>query len=261
MADGEAEEIEYTVRETGVYKGYEAENEEANEDGTIVNRQITVDVEGTKIWDDNEDQDGMRPESITVRLYADGEEIDSAEVTEEDDWNYSFTNLPKYAGEEEIEYTVEEDHVTGYEATYDGYDITNYHEPGTTEVSGEKIWDDEDDKDGIRPDSITVELYADGEKIDEKEVTSDDDWEFAFTNLEKMKDGEEIEYTIDEVEVEDYTTSIDGYTITNSHTPEDDPYNPRTGDTTNVVPYACGLGAGLLGLIALLLRKKRGSDK
>ncbi|MBQ5441824.1 MAG: LPXTG cell wall anchor domain-containing protein, partial [Firmicutes bacterium] len=34
-----------------------------------------------------------------------------------------------------------------------------------------------------------------------------------------------------------------------------------TGDTTNVVPYACGLGAGLLGLIALLLRKKRGSDK
>ena len=46
----------------------------------------------------------------------------------------------------------------GYEATVDGFDITNTHTPETEEpvetkitISGEKIWDDEDDKDVIRP--------------------------------------------------------------------------------------------------------------
>ena len=36
----------------------------------------TTKVEGSKVWDDNNDRDGMRPESITVTLHADGKEVE-----------------------------------------------------------------------------------------------------------------------------------------------------------------------------------------
>ena len=80
----------------------------------------TVDVEGTKTWTDENDQDGKRPESITVNLLADNAVIDTKTVTANDGWSWSWTNLPKYeVGKvgHEITYTVVEDEVTGYTAT------------------------------------------------------------------------------------------------------------------------------------------------
>ena len=49
---------------------------------------------------------------------------------------------------------------------------TNSHTPEKTEVAGEKTWDDANDQDGKRPESITVNLLADGKKVAEKKVTS-----------------------------------------------------------------------------------------
>ncbi len=48
--------------------------------------------------------------SITVKLLANGEEVNSQTVTagEDGSWNYSFTNLPKFANGQEITYTVSE---------------------------------------------------------------------------------------------------------------------------------------------------------
>ena len=51
-----------------------------------------------------------------------------------------------------------------------------------------------------------------------------------------MKDGKEIVYTIGEVKVEGYTTKIDGFKITNTHTPK-----IKTGDEMNL-----GLWIGML---------------
>ena len=62
------------------------------------------------------------------------EKVDSVEVTAEDEWKYSFTNLPKYSAGNEIVYTVSEESVTGYETTINGYDITNTHVPETVTV-------------------------------------------------------------------------------------------------------------------------------
>ena len=107
--------------------------------------------------------------------------------------------------------------------------------PELIEISGEKIWDDENDADKIRPKSIVVELYADGEKVDEQTVTAASNWKFTFTDLPKVKDGEEIVYTIGEVKVEGYTTKIDGFKITNTHKVV------KTGDEMNL-----GLWIGML---------------
>src|SRR5699024_5655665 len=97
--------------------------------------------------------------------------------------------------------------------------------------SGKKTWVDEDSRN--RPDSITIKLYANGEEIDEIEVTEEDGWTYQFTELQAFDDqGQAIEYTIDEVPVEGYETTVNGYDVTNTFDPGDpsvpvDPEDPE----------------------------------
>jgi len=212
------EEIVYTITEDAV-EGYTASVKGYNVTNT--HNPATTEITIEKIWDDEGDKDGIRPDSITVTLYANGDEYDTAEITAEDGWKTTFTGLYVYENGEEIVYTVDEAAVEGYTTEIKGYTVTNTHNPATTEITVEKIWDDEGDKDGIRPDSITVTLYANGDEYDTAEITAEDGWKTTFTGLYVYEDGEEIVYTIDEAAVEGYTAEIDGYTITNKHIPED----------------------------------------
>ena len=99
-------------------------------------------------------------------------------------------------------------------------------------VSGKKTWADDNDKDGKRPESITIHLYADGKKIESKTITAEDDWSWIFTDLPKEKYGVEIVYTIKEDKVEGYTTEYDGYNVKNTYVPEEpeDPEEPKDPD-------------------------------
>ncbi|WP_285017161.1 lectin-like domain-containing protein [Lactococcus garvieae] len=132
----------YTIKETKAPIGYElsAQNYQATlnygEEGnaivelTITNKKIpeTININGIKTWEDENDKDKIRPNSIKVNLFADGEAVGSKEVTSETDWKYSFENLPKYnTSGKEIIYTVTEDKVDGYETSIEGFDITNTH--------------------------------------------------------------------------------------------------------------------------------------
>ena len=54
-----------------------------------------VEIPVTKIWKDNDNQDGVRPDKVTVRLLADGTEVASQELSAATDWKTVFTNLPK----------------------------------------------------------------------------------------------------------------------------------------------------------------------
>ncbi|MZY32823.1 Cna B-type domain-containing protein, partial [Enterococcus faecalis] len=74
--------------------------------------------------------------------------------------------------------------------------ITNTHNPETTEVSGQKTWNDNEDQDGKRPKSITVNLLANGKQVQSKEVSETDGWKYEFTNLPKYENGQEITYTV-----------------------------------------------------------------
>ena len=189
-----------------------------NKDGTmgaevtgaeITNTYETTKVSGTKTWVDNNDQDGIRPESIKVNLFADGKKIATKTVKadEEGNWAYTFRNLPKYKDhsvDKEVKYTVTEDAVPEYETTQDGYDFTNTHEVYKTKVVVTKTWDDADDKDGIRPESVTVRLLANGEELEAAELNEENKWAKAWVNLDANKDGEPIEYTVTEDDVEGY---------------------------------------------------------
>ena len=128
-------------------------------------------VSGVKIWNDEEDQDGIRPDSITIRLLADGKETDAKTVTAADGWKWNFKDLDISKDGKEITYSIAEDAVKGYKSVVDVYNVTNTHVPETTEVSVTKTWDDEDDQDGRRPQNITINLLADGKETESLTVT------------------------------------------------------------------------------------------
>ncbi|WP_058308511.1 Cna B-type domain-containing protein [Gracilibacillus massiliensis] len=225
-ADGEM--IEYSIEEIAV-EGYQTKIAGDPDEGYVITNSHTpelIDLAGTKTWDDADNQDGKRPESITVRLLANGEEVDNVEATAETDWEFAFTDLPKFVNGEEINYTVQEKGVADYSTTIDGMDITNSYTPEQTSINVVKNWNDAADQDGIRPDAITVKLLADGEETDQELTLNEaNNWQGDFTELDVYADGEVIDYSIEEVAVEGYETVIvgnpdEGYVITNSHTPE-----------------------------------------
>ena len=213
------------------------------------------DIEVKKEWNDDDNRDGIRPEQVTVNLLADGKKIDSVELNEDNQWKHTFTNLPTHKNGTEIQYTVEEKKVKGYEASIQDFTITNTHTPETIEISGKKTWKDNNDQDGKRPDEIVVRLFANGKEVASKTVTEKDEWKYTFTSLYKYEDGKEIEYTIQEDEVEGYTTNIDGYNITNTHETIKTPKTPDTSVKNNTWIYLGMLSAS--GLFFLLKSKKR----
>ena len=221
--------IEYTVKEATEIPGYTTSIDDSDKSNvTITNSHTTEKTEfaGTKTWDDADNQDGVRPDSITVNLLANGQKVDSKEITSADDWSYSFTGLPKNESGKAIKYEVSEETVEGYDVKIDGFNITNTHTPETTEVTGTKTWDDNNNQDGIRPDSVTVNLLADGIPTGQTaEVNADTDWKYEFTDLpvfEVGSVGKKVVYTVTEDAVDGYqrTTPADAFDITNTHTPE-----------------------------------------
>lgn len=223
----DGEKINYTVKEASV-SGYTANITDSASGGfTITNSHTpeTITISGSKTWNDNNNQDGKRPSSITIRLYANGVEQKDKEVTADDDWKWSFAGLPKYKDGLEINYTITEDAVEDYTPTYTDFNVTNTYTPEQTRVTVKKAWDDKNDQDGIRPESITVKLLANGEDTKKELVLSDgNSWTGTFTKLDKYQNGQEVVYTIEEVEVNGYSTVVTGdastvFTVTNSHTP------------------------------------------
>ena len=219
---------EYTVREVKTAEGYEATYGENDEGLVITNTHAPeqISIRATKVWEDNNDQDGIRPDSITINLVKDGEVLESLKATAKNDWTVTFSGYAKYADGEEIEYTVTEDEVPGYEGVVDGYVITNTHEPEVTSVTVAKVWNDADNQDGKRPNDVTVTLYANGKDTGKTLVLNEgNEWAASFTELDKFAAGEAIAYTVQELTVEGYETEISGdmatgFTITNTHIPE-----------------------------------------
>lgn len=227
-------EITYSIDEVDVPAGYKA-----SVTGQVVTNNYTPDtviLSGTKVWDDNNNQDGKRTRSVKVQILNGDKVVQEIEVSEATGWKFESKALPKYENGKLIEYKVKEVVVAEYETTItsekDGkYTITNKHTPLKTAVKGKKIWDDANNKDGIRPDSITVALLANGKEtgktvtVTKATALSDNEWAFEFTELDRYANGQEIKYTVKEIgTVKGYTANEDGMNVTNTH-----PVNPTPG--------------------------------
>ena len=233
-------EIVYTVKEVGTTKGYDVTTDTTDHGNMIITNShtpATTEVSGVKTWKDNDDQDGKRPSEITVNLLANGKQVASKTITAKDDWQYSFTDLPKYEAGQKIVYTVTENAVKDYTTTIDGTDLTNEHTPGKTSATVTKTWNDSNDHDGLRPGSIRVQLYANGVATgDVVKLNADNKWNYTWSDLDAMKSGKEVVYTVKEVSsAYGYTTTVNdqdhgNMIITNTHTPAT-PHSPKTPNT------------------------------
>ncbi|MGH2204823.1 Cna B-type domain-containing protein, partial [Enterococcus faecalis] len=194
---------------------------------TIKNTKEKVSIPVTKTWKDDNDQDGKRPNMITVNLLANGKKLASKELTEADGWQYVFENLPKYENGQEIVYTVTEDQVPEYNTEINGYDITNSYTPGKTSVSVTKAWDDNNNQDGLRPNSVQAQLYANGKAEGSPvELNEGNQWSHTWNDLPEKAKGQAIVYTVKEItQVPGYTGEVDdsnlgNVKIINTHAPE-----------------------------------------
>ena len=228
--------VKYGINDTYVDFYVGEENGKIEDDidfETVLVKSQTVDINGTKTWNDEGNKDKTRPEKITIYLLANGKQVDAKEISEKDGWKYSFTGLAKYDdNKQEIKYTVDESEVEKYTKQVNGYDIINtYTPPETIDISGTKTWNDEGNKDKTRPEKITIYLLANGKQVDAKEISEKDGWKYSFTGLAKYDDNkQEIKYTVDESEVEKYTKQVNGYDIVNTYTPD----NPPTPETIDI---------------------------
>ena len=224
--NSDGEPIKYSFKENDVPEGYEVSysSEEGINEGEFVvtntHEIAKTKVEGKKTWSDNNNQDGKRT-AIIVNLMktVDGKtsKVSSQEVPLGDDMTYKFEDLPQFEGGKKIDYSVEEEPLAGYEASYDGYDILNTHIPETKDITIEKEWIDNDNQDGVRPATITVQLLENGTQIKELTLSAENGWKETVKGLPVYKDGDEITYSVTESSVDGYTPDINGLHIKNTH--------------------------------------------
>ena len=135
-----------------------------------------IDVSVRKVWQDNRDAAGIRPQAITIKLYrkltTDAEyperELVSVAISGQgDEWRFTFRNMPRFTESgEEYEYMVREEAVTGYSTIYQNNAIVNVREtpvPGTSPSPKPRTTPIPNVT--PRPDNPTALVYVDGEWI------------------------------------------------------------------------------------------------
>ena len=186
---------------------------------TLVNVAYS-DIAGTKTWEDNSDAYGTRPDGITLTLYrkagtgaeevvngADGKPLQPTWVKSGNTWTYTYTHLPEADDQGAVyTYRVEEIQTTGpaggdqYTVTQNGMNLTNTL-TGTVNLQVEKLWQDNDNALGLRPDEIIVELCVNGSPDPTRTLTltAANDWKGSFDGLAKYdSNGALIRYSVRE---------------------------------------------------------------
>ena len=217
-----------------------------------------VDIPVTKTWNDTDDKDGNRPDSIIVRLFADGVEVDSHVLTAAEKWSYTFTGLPRYKEDNrtEIVYSVNEDAVHLYDRKINGYNIVNDYRPELTSVSVSKVWADNNNENNTRPTSIFMSL-SDGTKIVKRVIlNAGNGWFATVDNLPTEVNGKPAVYTWKEQTVLGYwqssMTEKDGLTTfvnatrKRPETPEQGKKPKTPGETVEIDEYDTPLGVEII---------------
>ena len=196
--------IHYTVKELnqdgdavengGDYnKDYVVDYSGSQENGYTATNTLVTSQTVTKLWEGDEEANlenpVERPTNITAQLYAkigDGEAKPvngkTVKLNKDSGWTYAWKNLPKYDGDDRIQYTVKEldaegnpvDHEGAYNDDYTAFyatdsetgevTITNYHQPpqymylGQVEIRKDVVVNDAEGN--PQPQKVTDTFYA-----------------------------------------------------------------------------------------------------
>lgn len=215
--------IEYSLVSTKA-EGYEIKTTGSATEGLVLNYTHavkTVDVKATVVWADGNNRDGVRPETVSLQLKADGENLgDVITVNEKSKWTKTWTGLGEYKAGKEVVYTVEVVGLKGGEDGYTaeitgdagtGFTITATHVPAVAEIKASVNWDDAENQDAIRPEFVEAELYADDVSTGKKvKLTADNKWTASFGEMDLKKNGKTIDYTLVATKVDGYDCVVEG---------------------------------------------------
>lgn len=228
-------------------------------EGSIIEMYRTTevsDLEAYITWNDANNNDGYRPENVTATLYKNGAATDvTVDLNETNGWKHVFKNLDimhinrgeagtpvvysvkvnvpeKYT----VEYKPESTVLTEFDKdTGDGYvplNITLAHAGDTKTVPVTVNWNDDSDHDRKRPESITLQLYADGVALEGKTLTlraedfNGNQWTGEFADMQTYtNNGTAVYYT---VKVADATVTNGIYSIMTAGTTVYLAYKPVT---------------------------------
>ena len=167
---------------------------------------VTTSVTVRKVWDDRNNQDGIRPTSIVMTL-SNGMK---AKLNAMNGWTATIGELPMYdvAGNLII-YTWKEPLIRGYKqqsvTTEDGETVfVNVHTPETVSTTVTKIWDDEDNAAGLRPANLRVTLSNGSTYY----LNEENGWTVTVKELPAYSKGKKIIYTWSEQSVLGYTSTL-----------------------------------------------------
>ena len=239
---------QFTVEEVTAPEGYVLDSNPMKvtikADGAVKTVKNTMDPNASKkltvkkIWKDENNQDGKRPASIAVDVYANGQKLADKTVTvtggsTDAEWTAQTTDLPIFdANGQKITYTIGEDQLDGYDApevAQENLTVTNSRTPEKISIKASKKWDDAENQDGKRPANVVVKLYKEvgGQKseVANRTLTEADQWTTEFTNLNKYEKGQEVVYSLEEDAVPHYQSQVtgnaaDGFVVTNTYKPE-----------------------------------------
>ncbi len=127
-------------QQTGVFAGGNVSNAATKFEAVAEGMEVVLDGTSLKLdyekgdisiritWEDEDDKYGLRPETVTVSVYANGVFSKEVELTAEDDWEYTIEDAYSYDADGSITYSVEFYDATGkYEGTdgpaEDGFNI------------------------------------------------------------------------------------------------------------------------------------------
>jgi len=246
--DSQGEEITYALTEN-VPPGYGQVGEvegDLTAGFTLTNAYASgsTSVQVMMAWEDGDNQDGVRPESVTIKLLADGVDAEKTLIlSQANDWTDTFDGLDDYRAGKKIIYSIEKVIIgQGYTTTISGdaetgFVVTSSRTPETVEVKGDTIWKDNNDQGSKRPESITIHVLKNGKEFVSKVVTAGDDWAWSFTGLPKYENGKLITYTIKQNAIPAYkttiTTAVLGVFVINN-TYEQNDRVPLTGEYSRV---------------------------
>ncbi len=212
-----------------------------------------VPVSVKKVWADDDNKNGKRPASIEVQLYADSQAVGTPVTLDaSNSWAYDWGEMPKNVNVNGIAtpivYSVAETKIPdGYickvsGGTTTGFVITNTYENGKLIIEKEfdikpwepfgpsdepidipviKTWDDNGNKDGNRPESVTVILLGNGLEVATAQLSKENGWRYTFTGMPRLDENKAaIKYTISEDPVMWYSAEINGFNIRNIYEPE-----------------------------------------
>ena len=163
-------------------------------------------IQGEKIWALDGSPDTVIPGSIVVLLKNGNEIIESKTVipNEQGEWSFNFI-APKYDDDKkEINYTLGEIPIPGFETTISDNIITNTY-IGKKNVSVHKVWNDNNNP--ARPTEIQVQLYKNNVPEGNPITLNDgNNWKHTWAELAVTPT-----WTVDEVNVpEGYSKDIAG---------------------------------------------------